>query len=67
MTEPPLPVNVEDELAFLELAMRAQGFTPDTEALARVRRMLAGELTRDEARSEVFRKYNSAPPGDSAS
>ncbi|WP_439689788.1 hypothetical protein ACRQ4C_01430 [Curtobacterium sp. SP.BCp] len=66
MSEPQLPLNVEAEVAFLELAMRSRGFTPNADALSRVRRMLTGTLTLDAARAEVLRKYGHGPQRDSA-
>lgn len=56
--------DVDAEVTFVELAMRTRGLTADADALDRVRRMFAGELTRDEAVAEVRLKYGKPlPPG----
>jgi hypothetical protein len=50
-------IDVEGEVAFIELALRARGLQVDADAIDRVRRMLQGTLTRNQARAEIAVKY----------
>ncbi|WIB63558.1 MULTISPECIES: hypothetical protein [unclassified Curtobacterium] len=43
-------IDVEGEVAFIELALRARGLQVDADAIERVRRVLQGALSRDQAR-----------------
>lgn len=56
--------GVEDKLMFVELALRAQGVRVDPDALTRVRRIMDGSLTREQARSEIAAKYGRELPDD---
>ncbi|MCE0459696.1 hypothetical protein [Curtobacterium flaccumfaciens] len=49
--------DVENEVAFIELALRARELQVDADAIDRVRRMLQGTLTRNQARAEIVAKY----------
>jgi hypothetical protein len=50
-------IDVEGEVAFIELAFRARGVEVDADAIDRVRRVLQGTLSRDLARAEIAVKY----------
>ncbi|WP_146244080.1 MULTISPECIES: hypothetical protein [unclassified Curtobacterium] len=50
-------IDVEGEVAFIELALRARGLQVDADAIERVRRVLQGALSRDQARREIVAKY----------
>jgi hypothetical protein len=50
-------IDVEGEVAFIELAFRARGLQVDADAIDRIRRVLQGTLTRDQARAEIAAKY----------
>jgi hypothetical protein len=50
-------IDVEGEVVFIELAFRARGLQVDADAIERVRRVLQGTLSRDQARAEIAVKY----------
>lgn len=56
--------RVEDELTFLEVALRGQGAGVAADAFTRARRVLDGTLTPDEARAQIAAKYDRDLPDD---
>lgn len=54
-------IDVEGEMAFIELALRARGLQVDADAMARTRRMLLGTLTLEQAKAEIAAKYDRRP------
>lgn len=60
MTEEPLtPAQVRRSLALIEKGHQLEGKQPDAESLDRARRVLAGELSADDAREEMTRALQS--------
>jgi hypothetical protein len=57
MAESERRIDVEGEVTFIELALRARGIQVDPDTIARVRRILRGTLTREQARAEIAAKY----------
>lgn len=53
----PGQVGPDDTMAFVGLALRARGEHVGAGALSRVRRMLDGSLTREQARREIAVEY----------
>lgn len=50
--------RADDELTFLEVALRAQGAGVEAEAFTRARQVLDGTLTPEEARAQIAAKYD---------
>lgn len=53
-----LPGDVDEAMAQIEKGQQMAGHFPDAAALDRARRVLTGEMTRDDAIAEIKRKYD---------
>ena len=52
--------ELENTMAEIEKGQQLAGHFPDAEALDRARRVLTGDVSAEDAREEIRRKYNQA-------